>query len=117
MASCGHVWAVKRKLFKYPPTQAQSLVMKDSPAAALEETELVVNVRAAKDQLSSLLEQAANGNEVVITSDGLPKARLVPVRSRRRAFRVDWELLHSMPLKRSVPTAEELVRQERDGRP
>lgn len=46
-----------------------------------------VNVRSAKDQLSSLLEEAALGNEVIITSDGLPKARLVPVRERRKTFR------------------------------
>jgi prevent-host-death family protein len=85
-------------------------------APVLEEAELVVNVRAAKDQLSSLLEQAARGNEVIITSDGEPKAKLVPVRPRRQAFQVDWELLHSMPLKRGVPGAEEMVRADRDGR-
>jgi len=85
-------------------------------APALEEAELVVNVRAAKDQLSSLLEQASRGNEVIITSDGLPKAKLVPMRSRRQPFRMDWELLRSMPLKRGVPSAEELVREDRDGR-
>ncbi len=86
-------------------------------ALALEETELIVNVRAAKDQLSSLLEQAAMGNEVIITSNGLPKAKLVPIRQRRQPFRVDWELLRGMPLKRGTPTAEELVREDRDGRP
>lgn len=85
-------------------------------ATALEEAELVVNVRAAKDQLSSLLEEAARGNEVIITSDGQPKAKLVPIRSRRQPFRVDWELLRSQPLKRGVPAAEELVREDRDGR-
>lgn len=82
----------------------------------LEEAELVVNVRAAKDQLSSLLEQAARGNEVVIISDGQPKAKLVPIRQRRQAFRVNWNLLHSMPLHRSGPSAEQLVREDRDGR-
>jgi prevent-host-death family protein len=107
---------MKRKIFKYPPAGAESMIVREA-AAALEETELVVNVRAAKDQLSSLLEQAANGNEVIITSDGLPKAKLVPVRARRRPFRVDWELLRSMPLKRGTPSAEELVREDRDGRP
>ena len=84
---------------------------------ALEETELVVNVRAAKDQLSSLLEQAANGNEVIITSDGRPKARLVPVRSRRLVFRMDWDQLRSQPLPNPAASAEELVRLDRDGRP
>lgn len=85
-------------------------------ATALEEAELVVNVRAAKDQLSSLLEQAARGNEVIITSDGQPKAKLVPIRSRRQPFRVDWELLRSTPVKHGIPAAEDLVREDRDGR-
>lgn len=84
-------------------------------ATALEAAELVVNVRAAKDQLSSLLEEAARGNEVIITSDGQPKARLVPMRSRRQPFRTDWELLRSQPLQRAR-AAEELVREDRDGR-
>jgi prevent-host-death family protein len=106
---------MKRKTFKYGPPSAAPLVLKEA-ASALEEQELVVNVRAAKDQLSSLLEQAANGNVVVITSDGQPKARLVPMHPRRLPFRVDWELLRSMPLQRGVPTTEELVREDRDGR-
>jgi len=36
-----------------------------------------VSVREAKDQLSSLLARAAAGEEIVITSDGEPKAMLV----------------------------------------
>lgn len=107
----------KKNTFKYPPAGAENMVLREASAAALEETELVVNVRAAKDQLSSLLEQAANGNEVIITSDGLPKAKLVPVRARRRPFRVDWEHLRSMPLKRGTTPAEVFVREDRDGRP
>jgi len=106
---------MKRKVFKYPPAGAESMALRET-APALEEAELIVNVRAAKDQLSSLLEQAARGNEVIITSDGQPKAKLVPIRSRRQPFRVDWELLRSMPLKRDVPAAEDLVREDRDGR-
>jgi prevent-host-death family protein len=106
----------KRKIFSYPPAGAESIVVKEG-AARLEETDLVVNVRAAKDQLSSLLEHAARGNEVIITSDGQPKAKLVPVRARRRHFHVNWELLRSMPVaSESVPTAEEIVREDRDGR-
>jgi len=109
---------MKKKItFKYPPAGVEGMVLREAGAVALGETELVVNVRAAKDQLSSLLEQAANGNEVVITSDGIPKAKLVPVRARRRPFRVDWELLRSMPPKRGVTPAEVFVRQDRDGRP
>lgn len=78
---------------------------------------MLINVRAAKDQLSSLLEQAASGNEVIITSDGVPKAKLVPFRSARKPFRVDWELLRSMRVKPGGKSAEELVREDRDGRP
>ncbi len=36
-----------------------------------------VSVREAKDQLSSLLQRAEAGEEIVITSDGEPKAMLV----------------------------------------
>lgn len=106
---------MKRKTFKYPPVAPRSAALHET-AAALEDAELVVNVRAAKDQLSSLLEQAARGNEVIITSDGLPKAKLVPVRPRRQPFRVDWELLTSASVKRGAATSEELVREDRDGR-
>lgn len=78
---------------------------------------MLINVRAAKDRLSSLLEQAAGGNEVIITSDGIPKAKLVPFLSARRPFRMDWEHLQSMQVKPGGKTAEELVREDRDGRP
>lgn len=39
----------------------------------------VVNVHEAKTQLSRLLEQAAQGREVIIAKAGRPVARLVPV--------------------------------------
>lgn len=107
---------MKRKTFHYGPPKPELMMLSEAAPIALEETELVVNVRAAKDQLSSLLEQAARGNVVVITSDGQPKAKLVPIQARRRPFRVDWELLRSMPVLRGGATAEDLVRQDRDGR-
>jgi prevent-host-death family protein len=40
---------------------------------------LTVNIHEAKTQLSRLLEQAAQGREVVIAKSGKPVARLVPV--------------------------------------
>jgi prevent-host-death family protein len=73
-------------------------------------------VRAAKDNLTSLLEEASRGHEIIITSDGRPKAKLVLVEMKRKKFKVDWELLHSMPVTPG-PTAEEIIREERDGRP
>ena len=90
------------------------MVLKES--VALGQSGLIVNVRSAKDQLSHLLEQAAQGNEVIITSDGQPKAKLVPVRAARRAFRMDWKVLRSMPMSVSAALAEDLVREDRDAR-
>jgi len=87
-------------------------------AAALEPPPAtLINVRAAKDQLSSLLEQAASGHEVIITSDGMPKAKLIPVKPARKPFRVDWALLRSIKSKKGAKSVEEIVREERDGRP
>jgi prevent-host-death family protein len=113
-ATCGHIELVKRKTFHYPPAKPDQTVLRE--AAALDEPELVVNVRAAKDQLSSLLEAAARGDEVVITSDGRPKAKLVAIQPRRPRFQMHWPWLHAQPV--SVgPPAEELVREDRDARP
>jgi prevent-host-death family protein len=105
---------MKRKTFHYPPAKVDKPVLKET--AVLEEPALVVNVRAAKDQLSSLLDAAARGDEVVITSDGRPKAKLVAVQSRRRRFRMHWSWLRAQPMSPG-PRAEVLVREDRDGRP
>jgi prevent-host-death family protein len=72
-----------------------------------------VSVRVAKDQLSSLLERAAQGEDIVITSDGKPKAMIVryrplitgkPAKSLR-------ELRKSMPM---TPDSTEMIREMRD---
>lgn len=104
---------MKRKIFRYPAVQTEGLALRES--AVLEAPELVVNVRTAKDQLSSLLEAAARGDEVVITSDGRPKAKLVAIRPHRRPFAMHWSWLQSQPLS-AGPSAEEVVRTDRDGR-
>jgi prevent-host-death family protein len=44
----------------------------------------VLNLYEAKSQLSSLVEEAARGTEIVIAKAGVPRARLVPLRSRMR---------------------------------
>jgi prevent-host-death family protein len=41
-----------------------------------------VNVYEAKTQLSKLLEQVENGDEIIIARNGRPVARLVPVQRR-----------------------------------
>ena len=77
-----------------------------------------ISVRAAKAHLSALLDLVAAGREVTITSDGKPKARLVPLGagSRRKPFTGTREHLKSMPKWRGGPTADEIVREDRDAR-
>jgi len=79
---------------------------------------LTISVRAAKAHLSGLLDQVAAGREVVITSDGVPKARLVPMggEAQRKVFTGTWEHLAKMPKWSGGPTADELIREDRDGR-
>ena len=108
---------MKRKIFQYPPAKAGASVLLKEAAMLEPPSSMLVNVRAAKDQLSSLLEHAARGNEVIITSDGQPKAKLVPFKSIRRPFRVDWALLRSAKPRAGSKSAEEIIREERDGRP
>jgi prevent-host-death family protein len=40
----------------------------------------IANIHEAKSRLSKLVEQAMNGEEVVIAKAGQPMARLVPIR-------------------------------------
>ena len=87
-------------------------------AVALPGLGLTIPVRAAKAKLSALLEMVAGGQEVTITSDGEPKAVLLPVskRKERKVFTGTWEHLKKMPPWRGGPTAEEIIREDRDGR-
>jgi len=48
-----------------------------------------VNLYDAKTQLSSLVERAANGEEIVIAKAGKPMARLVPVNTKDETPR-EW---------------------------
>ena len=77
-----------------------------------------ISVRAAKAHLSGLLDLVAAGREVTITSEGKPKARLVPIGAgeQRKPFLGTREHLKTMPPWRGGPTAEEIVREDRDAR-
>lgn len=79
---------------------------------------IAIPVRAAKAKLSALLDLVARGQEVTITSDGEPKAVLSPVSKSkpRKVFTGTWEHLKKMPPWRGGPTAEEIVREDRDAR-
>jgi prevent-host-death family protein len=76
---------------------------------------MVMNVRGAKAKLSELLDRAARGEEIIIASDGRPKARLVAIVMDARPYRVHRDLLRIRP-KRRIRPAEVLIREERDGR-
>jgi prevent-host-death family protein len=78
----------------------------------------VISVRAAKAHLSALLELVAGGQEITITSDGEPKARLVSAvgPKPRKVFQGLGAYLASMPLQNEGPFADEIVRADRDGR-
>src|SRR5436190_22648829 len=76
-------------------------------------TPVEVSVRAAKDQLSALLERAAQGEDIVITSDGKPKAMIVryrPVISGKPAKSLR-ELRKAMPM---TPDSTAMIREMRD---
>ncbi len=72
----------------------------------------VVAVREAKDQLSALLQRAAKGEQIVITSDGEPKAMIVRYRPVLRGK--PWQSLKAfrdtMPMQ---PDSRALIDEDR----
>ena len=84
----------------------------EEPSPVRRRTE--VSVREAKDQLSSLLQRAEAGEEIVITSDGEPKAMLV--RYRPTLGGKPWQSLAefraAMPM---TPDSTAIVSASRDG--
>ena len=117
VVTCDYIAAVKTKpIKKYPELKPQAMELRE--VVALPGLGLTIPVRAAKAKLSALLELVAGGQEVMITSDGEPKAVLLPVSARqpRKVFTGTWEHLKKMPVQTEGPFAEELIRADRDGR-
>jgi len=110
----------KQKLKPLPdapaPEAAEPMVMRE--AIALPGVGLSIPVRAAKAKLSALLEMVAGGQEVTITSDGKPKAVLLPVTRHkpRKVFTGTMEQLKKMPMQTEGPFGDEIIRAARDGR-
>lgn len=117
VVTCDYIGRVKEKTIKYK-------VSRISEPAVLKEVAIVpgvgpaISVRAAKAHLSALLELVAGGQEITITSDGEPKALLQPFgkREARRVFTGTWAHLKKMPAWRGGPTAEEIIRADREER-
>lgn len=100
----------------YPRPTDRPAALKE--ARVLPEVGLAIPVRAAKAKFSALLELVAAGREVTITSDGRPKAILVPVAGRRspKVFTGTLGQLRGLPVQTEGPLAEEIIRADRDGR-
>ena len=83
----------------YPEAKSLAVQVKED-AAVYGLKRDVLGVREAKDQLSSLLQRAAGGEEIVITSDGVPTAMIVRYKPvlRGKPFKPHRDLLKSMPM-------------------
>jgi prevent-host-death family protein len=68
------------KAKKYPTKDGNTAQVLREAAAAYGIRRDVLGVREAKNQLSALLLRAARGEEIVITSDGQPRAMIVRYR-------------------------------------
>ena len=105
---------MKTKTLKYPPHKTESAVLKEvAIAPGIGE---VISVRAAKAHLSALLELVAAGQEITITSDGKPKAKLISVveAKPRKVFQGMGDYLLKQPIHRG--SAEEAINDDRDAR-
>jgi prevent-host-death family protein len=110
VASSGHM---KPQSPIYKQTKPESAQQIREAAAAYGLRRDVVSVREAKDQLSGLLQRAAHGEQIVITSDGEPKAMIVRYRPVLRGK--PWQSLKAfrdtMPM---TPDSTPLIREMRD---
>jgi prevent-host-death family protein len=102
--------AITYKLSKH----SEPSVLRDATSAGFGR---VVTVRDAKAHLSALLEWVAAGNELVITSDGKPKAKLVKVEIPKpgKVFQGMGDYLMKQPIHRGM-SADEAVNLDRDAR-
>ena len=100
---------------KYPTTKPSAMML--SETATMPGIGITISVRAAKAKLSALLELVAGGQQVTITSDGLPKAVLSPVSPERgrKVFMGMGDYLLKQPI-HGGPSADELIREDRDAR-
>lgn len=105
----------KARKGEYPEAKDSAMQIREE-AAAYGLRRDVLGVREAKDKLSSLLQRAARGEEIVITSDGVPTAMIVRYKPviRGKPFQPNWELLRSMPMTSDSTPG---IRAERDGGP
>jgi prevent-host-death family protein len=107
---------MKPKTPKYTyaePREPETPKMIKEAAAAYGIRRDVVSVREAKDQLSGLLQRASRGEQIVITSDGQPRAMIVRYRPviRGKPWEPHADLRATMPM---TPDSTPLIRAMRD---
>jgi prevent-host-death family protein len=105
----------KKSISNKKVKRSEPAVLRD---AAVAEWGRVVTVRDAKAHLSALLEWVSEGHELTITSDGQPKAKLVSATAAkpRKVFTGMGDYLMKQPV-HGGPSADEIIRAERDSRP
>jgi prevent-host-death family protein len=112
MATYGHMKRKRQIRLTFPEAKAEKFAIEEAAATCGIEC-TVVNVREAKDQLSSLLERAAKGEQIVVTSDGQPKAMIV--RYRPIITGAKWVSLKALRDKTSIrEDSTQIIRDERD---
>lgn len=89
---------------------------KGTLAYPLSAARAMLSVREAKAHFSALVGRAAEGEEIIITWHGRPRACLAPAHQAVPVFRVDRAWLETMPRRKHGTLAEDLVRADRDGR-
>ena len=115
VVSCDYIDGMKEKKIAYKSSRrSEPAVLRD---AAVAEWGRIVTVRDAKAHLSALLEWVSAGHELTIISHGRPKAKLVSASTEqpRKVFMGMGDYLMKQPIHRG-PSAEELIREDRDGR-
>jgi prevent-host-death family protein len=98
---------------KYPEVRGDTVEEIKEAAAHYGLRRDVMGVREAKAQWSNIVQRAARGEEIVITSDGVPTAMVVAYKPaiHGKPFHVDLEFLRSMPM---TPDSTPEIRAERD---
>lgn len=113
----------KIRPIKYTVSKPAALTLRESAVlvpAGIEAGTEIVSVRTAKAMLSALLDKVAAGSEVLITSDGRPKARLVPLERElsRKGFPGTPAHLKRIPWRGAPgsPDSTQLISEDREDR-
>lgn len=96
-----------------PAPLPSSVRVNQEAMSAAPSVRATVNVRTAKDQLSSLLERASEGEEIVVTSDGRPKGMIVRFRPQAEG-RVAESMADLRRAMAQTADSTALIRAERD---